>query len=51
MSVYVDPVCGKPVDPARTLFKTVYRGRVYYFCCKHCLSEFEKNPEYYLQKR
>lgn len=50
MSTYIDPVCGKSVDPGKTGFKTVYKGRVYYFCCRHCLSEFEKNPEYYMRR-
>ncbi len=48
-SFEVDPVCGMRVDPVRTVYKTIYRGRVYYFCSKHCRNLFEKNPEYYLE--
>ena len=48
MSRQVDPVCGMPVDPEKTTYKTVYRGRVYYFCSRRCLEEFERDPEYYL---
>jgi YHS domain-containing protein len=45
----IDPVCGMRVDPTRAKYKSVYRGRVYYFCSRHCMEEFEKNPEYYLK--
>ena len=44
-----DPVCGMEVDPAKTPYKTVYKGTIYYFCCIRCKKEFEKNPEYYLK--
>lgn len=47
MPVYVDPVCGMLVSE-KTLYKTMYKGSIYYFCSKRCLEEFEKNPEYYL---
>jgi YHS domain-containing protein len=45
---HLDPVCGMLVDSEKTRYKTVYKGRIYYFCSKRCLSEFEKNPEHYL---
>ncbi len=44
-----DPVCGMEVDPAKTPYKFVYRGVIYYFCSRHCKKEFEKNPEHYLK--
>ncbi len=44
----VDPVCGMSVDIEKAKYKTVYKGRVYYFCSRWCLEEFEKNPEFYL---
>jgi Uncharacterized conserved protein len=44
----IDPVCGMSVDPEKARFKTVYKGKIYYFCNKRCLEEFEKNPEHYL---
>ena len=43
----VDPVCGMTVSPD-TPYKTVYKGRVYYFCSPQCLKAFKENPEYYL---
>jgi len=48
MSEEIDPVCGMLVDPRRAQYKTIYKGRVYYFCSKHCLEAFEENPELYL---
>ncbi len=49
MSLEIDPVCGMKVDPVKTAHKTIYKGRVYYFCSKHCRELFDKNPEYYLK--
>ena len=47
--VEIDPVCGMKVDPKKTRYKTLYKGRIYYFCSYHCLKKFEENPEYYLE--
>jgi len=35
-----DVVCGMYVDESKTPFKTVRRGRTYYFCSKTCLETF-----------
>ncbi|QOJ78605.1 cadmium-translocating P-type ATPase [Infirmifilum lucidum] len=43
----IDPVCGMKVDEEKAEHKLEYKGRVYYFCSKHCLEEFSKNPEKY----
>ncbi|MEM2136669.1 MAG: YHS domain-containing protein [Candidatus Methanomethylicia archaeon] len=45
----VDPVCGMDVDSNKTPFKTIYKGKIYYFCSMHCKRVFEENPEYYLK--
>lgn len=45
----IDPVCGMRIDPGRAKYKSVYKGKVYYFCSKWCMEEFDKNPEYYLK--
>ncbi|MEB3779682.1 MAG: YHS domain-containing protein [Desulfurococcales archaeon] len=45
----VDPVCGMEVDPSTAKFKTLYKGKVYYFCSHACKVEFEKRPDYYLE--
>ncbi|MEM1526724.1 MAG: YHS domain-containing protein [Ignisphaera sp.] len=48
MELVVDPVCGMKVDPSKVRFKTVYRGKIYYFCSARCKKVFEENPEHYL---
>ncbi|MCE4610167.1 MAG: YHS domain-containing protein [Desulfurococcales archaeon] len=48
MNHHIDPVCGMKV-PQTTQYKTVYKGKIYYFCSPQCLKEFKKNPEYYLE--
>ncbi len=44
----VDPVCGMEVDKS-TPYKTIYKGKVYYFCSRECLVEFRRRPDYYLE--
>ena len=44
---HVDPVCGMEVE-STTPYKTIYKGKAYYFCSSMCLEEFKKNAEYYL---
>jgi len=46
----VDPVCGMEVEREGARYKTVYRGRVYYFCSARCLRAFEADPERYLRE-
>lgn len=45
----IDPVCGMEVDPGKTSHKSIYRGKIYYFCSSICKKEFERDPEYYLK--
>ncbi|GGP19382.1 hypothetical protein GCM10007981_02840 [Thermocladium modestius] len=42
-----DPVCGMMVE-STTRFKSLFRGRVYYFCSESCKRKFDSNPEKYL---
>ena len=44
---FKDPVCGMTVDPQSASPKTEYAGKIYYFCCKHCLEKFRSNPDNY----
>jgi YHS domain-containing protein len=46
--IVIDPVCGMKIDSEKTKYKTVYKGKVYYFCSLRCRKAFEENPEYYL---
>ncbi|MCS7139615.1 MAG: YHS domain-containing protein [Candidatus Nezhaarchaeota archaeon] len=43
-----DPVCGMDVDERKSKFKSEYRGKTYYFCCKPCKDAFDRNPSKYL---
>ncbi len=43
----VDPVCGMRISKD-TPYKTMYKGKIYYFCSRKCLESFKSNPEYYL---
>ena len=44
-----DPVCKMKVDPAKARGSTEFKGKIYYFCCPHCLEKFKAEPEKYLQ--
>jgi len=42
-----DPVCGMMVSvPAK--YTSEYKGSKIYFCCAHCKSSFDKNPESFI---
>lgn len=46
---YVNPVCGAVVDPARALSTLTMSGQTHYFCCQGCRTEFERDPQKYLE--
>ena len=46
--VKVDPVCGMEVNED-TPYKSLYKGKVYYFCSRECKEAFDRDPEYYLK--
>ncbi|HWP78399.1 MAG: YHS domain-containing protein [Thermoproteota archaeon] len=39
-----DPVCGMDVDEKLGV-KSRFGGRDFFFCCPHCKSRFESDPE------
>jgi YHS domain-containing protein len=43
------PVMGTKFPASHAFGKTVYNGVTYYFCCKGCPAEFEKNPGKYVK--
>lgn len=43
----VDPICGMTVEPARAAGSHEYRGKIYYFCSRHCLDVFCADPSKY----
>lgn len=43
-----DPVCGMEVTPEMAAGSSVYEGRTYFFCSRHCLEKFRAEPSAYL---
>src|SRR3989344_2452130 len=41
---HIDPVCGKKLHRKKEYAILKYGGGTYYFCCKTCKEEFERNP-------
>ena len=46
---YINPVCGAVVDPAHAVSTLTLRGQTHYFCCQGCRTEFERDPDKYLE--
>jgi xanthine dehydrogenase accessory factor len=44
---FVNPVCGRAVDPANSRHVEEYQGTPYYFCCDGCWNSFRDNPAKY----
>jgi Cu+-exporting ATPase len=42
-----DPVCGMQVEPAKAAGTLEHDGKSYYFCSRHCLETFRKDPARY----
>ena len=48
----VCPVMGNKIpDVTKAAAKSVYKGKTYYFCCKGCKPQFDKNPAKYIKKK
>lgn len=45
--LFINPVCGIPVEKSTALHIIEYAGENYYFCCDGCKEAFEKEPEKY----
>ncbi|TAK88065.1 MAG: heavy metal translocating P-type ATPase [Betaproteobacteria bacterium] len=46
----IDPVCGMKVEPAKAAGSSVYQGKTYHFCSRHCLLAFKADPAKYAAK-
>ena len=44
MTTVTDPVCGMEVDTDAAEWRSVYRGREYYFCAPGCKTAFDEDP-------
>jgi P-type Cu+ transporter len=47
----IDPVCSMSVDPEKAAGTHEYAGETYYFCSKHCLERFRRDPQSFLRPR
>ncbi len=50
-SLYINPVCGIPVDRATAKYVLEFEGEKIYFCCDGCKAQFEENPAKYMVKQ
>jgi Cu+-exporting ATPase len=39
-----DPICGMTVDPNNAAGKHEHNGQTFYFCSKHCVTQFAQDP-------
>ena len=46
-TITTDPVCGMTVQETSDTKRTEYMGTAYLFCCPHCKSKFDQEPERY----
>lgn len=44
---YVNPVCGAAIRPEMVIHTREHDGLAQYFCCDHCMTEFERDPARY----
>jgi YHS domain-containing protein len=44
----MDPVCNMEVNEQMAKYRSVYKGKTYYFCAPGCKVTFDENPEKYL---
>ena len=44
-----DPVCGMEVDEKTARWKSVYKGKTYFFCAERCKQVFDKKPERFVK--
>ncbi|NRB49166.1 MAG: XdhC family protein [Saprospiraceae bacterium] len=48
--LFINPVCGIPVQKSTAKHILEYQGKKVYFCCDGCKVSFEKEPEKYAMK-
>ena len=49
-SKVIDVVCKMKVDKS-VVDTSVYKGKTYYFCSPYCKTEFDKDPEKYINSQ
>ncbi|MEL6943569.1 MAG: XdhC family protein, partial [Bacteroidota bacterium] len=49
-NIFINPVCGVPVEKSTAKHVIQHEDKDYYFCCDGCKVSFEKEPERYALK-
>ena len=47
----IDPVCKMEVAEKKAPAKSLYKGKMYYFCAPGCKKSFDSDPEKYLTQK
>ena len=48
MAIEIDPVCGMSVDTTTSQLSLDHDGKIYWFCGKGCMLDFQDDPEAFL---
>ncbi|MBT3216677.1 MAG: cadmium-translocating P-type ATPase [Candidatus Marinimicrobia bacterium] len=46
-----DPVCGMDVNPENVAAKSTHNGQQFFFCCTHCKTKFDADPDSFLSDK
>ena len=50
MAMRRDPVCGMQIEESQAVGKSDYLEQIYYFCSAVCKTEFDEEPEKYINQ-
>ena len=50
MAMQNDPVCGMQIEESQAVGKSDYQEKIYYFCSAVCKTEFDEEPEKYINQ-
>ena len=51
MEMVLDVVCSMEIDEKTAKWKSLYKGKTYYFCAPMCKQKFDRNPEKYIKSK
>ena len=50
MAMRTDPVCGMQIEESKAVGLSDYQGRAFYFCSAICKTDFDDEPEKYVNQ-
>lgn len=50
MVMQTDPVCGMQIEESKAAGKSEYKGQTFYFCSAVCKTEFDNEPQKYVDQ-